>query len=223
MPRRLHAGVDGQQPRRPALPDPLGRRRPGPRPVRADDAADAARQRVPLRGRRDRHARHDVPRKTQLVDPVGIRTSPRTRPRPGARRRCSGTTSPGGGFTDAGVEPWLPFGDVAVQRRGPARRPGLVPLADPRPHRVCATRSPTCAPARTQRSTRPTGVLAYRRGERTLVALNLGDAAGDGRRRRRRRPRRHRRRPRRRARRRLAHPRARRRRRRPASTSLQPG
>ena len=56
--RRLHAGVDGQQPRRPPLPDPLGRERPGPGPVRADDAADAARQRVPLRGRRDRHGRH---------------------------------------------------------------------------------------------------------------------------------------------------------------------
>ena len=38
-----------------------------------------------------------------------------------------------------------PFGDLTMQRRGPARRPGLVPLADPRPHRPTATRSRTCS------------------------------------------------------------------------------
>ena len=119
------AGVDRRQPRRVPLPDAMGRRRS--RDGRACAllmVLDAAGHRVPLLRRRARDDRHRRSRDDR-------------RPRSGRQSRSPGSAAirqrtpmpwspePGAGFTEAGVEPWLPFGDVAAcnvadQRRDPS-------------------------------------------------------------------------------------------------------
>jgi alpha-glucosidase len=54
----------------------------------------------------------DVPRH-RLLDPVGVRGWPDEPGRDGARTPMQWSPAPGGGFTPAGVEPWLPMGDTA--------------------------------------------------------------------------------------------------------------
>ena len=95
--------------------------------------------------------------------------------RDGARTPMPWTDEPGGGFTAAGVEPWLPFGDLAVnvadQRADAAARSSTCP----RPHRAAPRRRR--APRRPYTPLdAPAGAWAYRRGERAAVALNLSDS-----------------------------------------------
>jgi alpha-glucosidase len=81
---------------------------------------------------------------------------------------------PGAGFTRAGVEPWLPFGslerNVAAQRHDPdsilSLTRDLIGLRDALGDLRTGLHRSLDAPP---------GVLAYRRGEDVLVALNLGD------------------------------------------------
>ena len=54
----------------------------------------------------------DVPHE-KMRDPLGVRYWPAYAGRDGARTPMPWRNAPGGGFTDAGVEPWLPFGDLA--------------------------------------------------------------------------------------------------------------
>lgn len=114
----------------------------------------------------------DVP-VDRLRDPVGVRFHPYAGRDP-ERTPMPWDDTPGAGFTRPGVEPWLPFGtlsrNVAAQRHDPDSILSLTrdliglrdALGDLRTglHRSLPT---------------PERVLAYRRGERTLVALNLGD------------------------------------------------
>ena len=65
----------------------------------------------------------DVP-KERLVDPVGDAALPRATGATRRARRCRGAASRAPGSPTPGVEPWLPFGDVAAcnvedQRRDP--------------------------------------------------------------------------------------------------------
>ena len=53
----------------------------------------------------------DIPR-DELVDPVGIRFYPYAGRDP-VRTPMQWANEPGGGFTDAGVTPWLRFGDLS--------------------------------------------------------------------------------------------------------------
>ena len=85
-----------------------------------------------------------------LRDPLGVRYWPAYAGRDAMRTPMHWRNAPGGGFTDAGVRPWLPLGDTAVQRRGPARGPRLDPPAHPGPPRRCGRRHPICASARTR-------------------------------------------------------------------------
>jgi alpha-glucosidase len=80
----------------------------------------------------------------------------------------------GGGFTAAGVEPWLPFGDltaanVAGQRGDPGSMLHLCRdlIALRRGDRGLRTGGYAQVAA-------PPGAWAFRRGDRALVALNLG-------------------------------------------------
>ena len=165
----------GQQPRRAAVPDPVGRERPGPRAVRADDAADPARQRVPLRGRRDRHGRHAAREGADEGPGLASRTSRRTR-RDGARTPMQWTGDAGRRVHRRGRRAVAAVRRSVDQRRGPAPRPGVVPLADPRPDRP-ARRDPDLRTGAYASVDAPDGVLAYQRGGATVVALNLGSRA----------------------------------------------
>jgi alpha-glucosidase len=110
--------------------------------------------------------------KEQLVDPVSIRYYP-VFGRDGARTPMQWANVPGGGFTDAGVEPWLPLGDLTCNVEDQRRDPDsflslcrdLIGIRDALPDLKDGAYASRPA---------PDGVLAYQRGERTVVALNLG-------------------------------------------------
>jgi alpha-glucosidase len=113
--------------------------------------------------------------KDQLLDPVSIMFHP-VFGRDQVRTPMPWANVPGGGFTDAGVEPWLPFGDLATNVEDQRADPDsflslcrdLVAVRDAFPDLREGAYASVDAPA---------DVLAYRRGERTVVALNLGDGA----------------------------------------------
>ena len=71
---------------------------PDRRPVRAGDAAEAARHAVPLLRRRDRHARHRRARATASLDPVGDRFHGRTHGRDAERTPMQWTGRAGRGL-----------------------------------------------------------------------------------------------------------------------------
>jgi alpha-glucosidase len=110
----------------------------------------------------------------RMVDPVGLLDDPERPGRDGARTPMPWSDEPGGGFTAAGVEPWLPFGDLAA-----------LSVAAQRPDRASAlnlTRD-LIALRRSEEDLRTgayaqvavaEGLWAYRRGDALLVALNLG-------------------------------------------------
>jgi alpha-glucosidase len=108
-----------------------------------------------------------------LKDPVGIRHWPKDPGRDGGRTPMQWT--PEGGFTGAGVEPWLPAGNagarnVADQREDPGSMLSLcrdlIALRRARKD----LHSGTYEALET-----PDGMWAWRRGKETIVVLNHGD------------------------------------------------
>jgi alpha-glucosidase len=108
----------------------------------------------------------------RIRDPVGIRGWPESPGRDRARTPMPWTGEPAGGFTPPGVEPWLPGGDtssrnVAGQRDDPGSvlrlTRDLISLrrarTDLRVGRYAAIETPA-------------GIWAWKRGDRTFVALN---------------------------------------------------
>jgi alpha-glucosidase len=127
-------------------------------------------------------AETDIP-PDRVVDPVAALDPEGGSGRDGARTPMPWSADPGLGFTAAGVEPWLPFGDptvnVAAQRADP--RSALHLTRD-----LIALRRVE-ADLRTGAYSEVSAVgdmWVYRRGERHLVALNCGDeeseVPGDG-------------------------------------------
>jgi alpha-glucosidase len=115
----------------------------------------------------------DVP-KERLEDPVGKRLYP-VYGRDPERTPMQWSPSPGAGFTAPGVEPWLPFGDYAPcnvvdQRRDPDSMLSLcrdlIALRAAVPALRAGAYSLLAADG---------GLWAWRRGERVVVSLNLGD------------------------------------------------
>ncbi len=113
--------------------------------------------------------RHD------LKDPVGLRFWPAYAGRDQARTPMPWAPGPGGGFTEPGVETWLPMGDpdtaiVAAQRADPGSVLHFT-------RRLIALRRALgdlrTGPYRPLEA--PDGVWAFARGDRVTVALNLGD------------------------------------------------
>jgi alpha-glucosidase len=111
----------------------------------------------------------------QLVDPVSIKYHP-VFGRDQVRTPMQWTSAPGAGFTDPGVEPWLPFGDLTTNVEDQRRDPDsflslcrdLIGVRDAWPELREGAYTSIDAPA---------DVLAYRRGKRTVVALNLGSTS----------------------------------------------
>jgi alpha-glucosidase len=111
----------------------------------------------------------DVPAERRLDRP-GLREKPPGRD--GARTPMPWSDEPGGGFTAPGVEPWLPFGSLArnVRSQRDDRRSMLSFARD-----LLAARRASDDLRRGAYATvpAPAGAWAWRRGERTLVAVNL--------------------------------------------------
>ena len=115
-------------------------------------------------------------RKGDLQDPLGKRYWPQPRGRDPERTPMHWSDEPGGGFTDPGVRPWLPIGDVAArnvadQRGDPSSTLTFVRDLIAIRRRRTDLRSGSYRPLRT-----PTGAWAWKRGARTTIALNLSDA-----------------------------------------------
>jgi alpha-glucosidase len=113
----------------------------------------------------------DVPR-DRLLDPVSIRFAP-VHNRDAARTPMPWNGDDGAGFTAAGIEPWLPFGDigacnVADQRGDPGSTLHLV-------KDLIALRRelPDLRDGTYERIALDGGLWAWRRGASVVVALNL--------------------------------------------------
>jgi alpha-glucosidase len=115
-----------------------------------------------------------VPR-DQLQDPMGKRHWPQRRGRDPERTPMHWSSAPGGGFTDAGVRPWLPIGDVrarnvADQRRDPSSTLNFV-------HDLIAIRRQRSELRNGAYRQLPSPPVAWvwQRGGDTTIALNLSD------------------------------------------------
>ena len=95
----------------------------------------------------------DVPT-DRILDPVGSVPRRAHRAATTNERRCTGRREPGAGFSEPGVEPWLPVRRLRRdQRRRPAPRSRLDAVADPRPDRT-ARRDARAAPRRVRTTRR---------------------------------------------------------------------
>jgi alpha-glucosidase len=117
----------------------------------------------------------DVPRE-RLLDPVSIEFAP-VHNRDAARTPMPWSNEPGAGFTAAGVEPWLPFGDfercnVADQRADDGAVLHLV-------RDLIALRRalPELTTGAYESIATDGGLWAWRRGDRVAVAVNLAHEA----------------------------------------------
>jgi alpha-glucosidase len=112
----------------------------------------------------------------RLLDPVSIALAP-VHNRDAARTPMPWTGAPAAGFTDAGVEPWLPFGDLAAcnvadQRDDPASTLHLV-----RDLIALRRELPSLRGGDYRARDADGAVWAWERGADVVVALNLGDAS----------------------------------------------
>jgi len=120
----------------------------------------------------------DIP-DTRALDPVGVFHGARVGRDP-ERTPMPWTGDPGAGYTDPGIEPWLPFGDVAAcniadQRHDPhsmlSLTRDLIGLRDAMPDlRRGAYTTLAAADDR---------VWAWQRGDLTIVAMNCSDDTVD--------------------------------------------
>ncbi|HSL63885.1 MAG TPA: alpha-amylase family glycosyl hydrolase [Gaiellaceae bacterium] len=115
----------------------------------------------------------DVPAEA-LRDPVAFRVD-REHGRDGARTPMPWSPDPGHGFTAPGTEPWLPFAvrdgfTVAEQRRDAAS-----PLHLARDLIALRRRRDDLVSGAYASLPSPPGTWAWRRGEATVAAVNLGD------------------------------------------------
>lgn len=117
----------------------------------------------------------------QMRDPVSIRLHPYLN-RDAGRTPMPWADAPGGGFTSAGVEPWLPFGDLAACNVASQRIDPSSPLHLTRDLVTARREIPDLRDGAYERVDAPDGVWAWRRGTSVLVAVNLGtaDATLDG-------------------------------------------
>jgi alpha-glucosidase len=122
----------------------------------------------------------DVPQE-RVVDPVALLGDDDRAGRDGARTPMPWSAEDGAGFTRAGVEPWLPFGDLAAnvadQRDDPASVLNLTRDLIALRRAEAALRTGAYAEIEVAG-----GLWAFRRGDAATVALNLSgdDAALDG-------------------------------------------
>ena len=169
---RCLAGLDGLEPRHVPFPHPVGRRRPGKARAALLMLLCLRGHAGALPGRRDRAARCHADPGGPAGSPRRALTGPYYAGRDAGRTPMQWRDVPGGGFTDPGVAPWLP-----LERLGPAQRGE--PAGDPDSMLTLARdlialrrRTPDLVGGQlSRRWTGRDGVWAWRRGERTVVAV----------------------------------------------------
>ena len=110
----------------------------------------------------------------RLLDPQRLEHKPSRDP---YRTPMPWTGGAGHGFTDDGAEPWLPFGDHHEQNVASQRDDPSSPLHLTRDLIALRRERPDLHSGAYERLDAPAGAWAYRRGDGTVVALNLSDAA----------------------------------------------
>jgi len=119
-----------------------------------------------------------VPR-DRLQDPMGKRHWPQPRGRDPERTPMHWSNAPGGGFTDAGVRPWLPIGDVKARNVADQQGDPSSTLNFVRELIAVRRRQSDLRRGAYRQLPSPPRVWAWRRGRGTTVAINL---SGDPRR-----------------------------------------
>jgi alpha-glucosidase len=114
-------------------------------------------------------------RKADLQDPLGKRFWPEPRGRDPERTPMHWTDAPGGGFTQVGVRPWLPTGDVAARNVADQRRDPASTLSFVRDLIAIRRQRPDLRSGDYTELPSPAGVWAWQRGAGTTIALNLSN------------------------------------------------
>lgn len=114
--------------------------------------------------------------KEQLRDPVGLRFWPAHPGRDPERTPMPWRNTEGAGFTQPGVNPWLPLGDLRINVADQRGRPdSMLRLVQDLIQLRRNSEDLLSGEYTTMAS--PPGVWAWRRGRFTVVALNLTDAS----------------------------------------------
>ena len=115
---------------------------------------------------------------SDLRDAVGIRFWPHYKGRDAERTPMPWSNSPGGGFTAAGVRTWLPMADPALCNVADQVDDPDSMLSFTRRAIARRTHNEDLAVGTYRSLASPEGTWVFARGARTMVALNLSDAAG---------------------------------------------
>jgi alpha-glucosidase len=111
----------------------------------------------------------------QLLDPVGKRFWPENKGRDFCRTPMQWSATEGAGFTEPGVDPWLPVGDLAAFNVAAQQGDADSILALTRALIALRRRSDDLRRGDYLTVDSPDGTWVYRRGDRTLIALNLSE------------------------------------------------
>ena len=112
----------------------------------------------------------------KALDPVPHRTGDSSRNRDTCRTPMHWSAEPGAGFTEAGVEPWLPFGDTEAHNVAAQRDDAGSTLHFTRDLIALRRAAADLTGGSYASLPAPDGVWAYRRGDGHVVVLNLSDA-----------------------------------------------
>ena len=114
----------------------------------------------------------------QMRDPLGVLYWPAYNGRDATRTPMQWEDSPGGGFTEAGVEPWLPLGDTAAYNVADQRHDPDSMLTLTRALIALRHGSPDLRSGSYRSLEATPGTWAWRRGDGTVVVANMTEGPG---------------------------------------------
>jgi alpha-glucosidase len=112
-----------------------------------------------------------------MRDPLGVRYWPYYEGRDAGRTPMQWDDRPGGGFTEPGVQPWLPLGDVHTTNVEDQRSDEASVLTFTRDLIALRRQEPDLHAGAYRTLDAPDGVWAWGRGERAFVVVNMADDA----------------------------------------------